>query len=101
MSDITEADITALRQQQDLKTFMKDIAAQAAARCSDRVRLVARHPDLVEQVATVLGHPNWNGYLAPETDCTGRINTSPIRRRLVAILAEAEQRATTTTRSAA
>lgn len=93
MSNITEADIAAIRQQNDLKAFMKDVAAQAAARCAERVRLVARHPDLVQQVADTLGHPNWNGYLAPDTDCTGRINTSPIRRRLVAILAEAEQRA--------
>ncbi|WP_329424041.1 hypothetical protein [Streptomyces sp. NBC_01268] len=96
MTDITEADVTALRQQNDLKAFIQDTNRQAAARCAARVRLVAHHPDLVEQVAAVLGHPNWNGYLAPDTDCTGRINTSPIRRRLAAILAEAEQRGTTT-----
>ena len=101
MNDITEADIAAIRKQNDLKAFMKDVAAQAATRCAERVRLVARHPDLVQRVADTLGHPNWNGYLAPDTDCTGRINTSPIRRRLVAILAEAEQRTAGTQDAAA
>lgn len=100
MSDLTEADVTAMRQQKDLAAFIKQAGREAAARCAARRALITRHPDLAEQVARILGHPHWNGYVAPERDATGRLNDSPIRRRLVAVLTEAEQRATTA-RSAA
>lgn len=93
MPDITEADVAVMRKQGDLPAFIKQAVAAAAAECAARVKLINRHPDLAAQVADVLGHDRWNGYVAPEYDCTGRINTSPYRRRLVTILAEAEQRA--------
>lgn len=97
---VTEADISAMRQQEDLAAFIKQTGKEAAARCAARVQIVGRHPDLVEQVAQLLGRTNWNGYVPPEFDATGRRNDSPNRIRLLAILAEAEQRGTTT-RSAA
>ncbi|MGW6395433.1 hypothetical protein ACWFR1_34195 [Streptomyces sp. NPDC055103] len=92
-ASVTEADVSAMRQQQDLAAFIKQTSREAAARCAARVQIIARYPDLVERVTEQLGRDNWNGYIPPEHDATGRINTSPIRRRLVAILAEAEQRA--------
>jgi hypothetical protein len=89
---VTEADVTAMRQQQDLSAFIKQTGREAAARCAARVQIVGRYPDLVERVATQLGRDNWNGYIQPEHDANGRINTSPNRAALLAILAEAEQR---------
>lgn len=96
---VTEADVSAMRQQQDFTSFRQQITREAAARCAARVQIVSRYPDLVDRVAQQLGRSNWNGYIPPEHDATGRINTSPNRRVLLEILAEAEQRATT--RSAA
>lgn len=91
---IIQADVTAIRQQNDFAAYRQEIAREAAARCAARKASVARHPDLVDQVARILGHPNWNGFLAPEHDSSGRINNSPYRKALVAVIAEAEQRAT-------
>lgn len=85
-------DIRAMRQQKDLAAFIKQASAEAKQRCDERVRLVGRHPDLRERVDKILGRPNWNGYVGPEHDCTGRINDSPVRRRLVEVLEEAQQR---------
>lgn len=98
---VTEADVAAMRQQQDLSAFIKQTGREAAARCAARVQIISRHPDLVERVATQLGRSNWNGYIPPEHDATGRINSSPNRRVLLEILAEAEQRAADGTRSVA
>lgn len=98
---ITEQDIAAIRRQNDLKTFMKDVGRQASARCAARVKLVGRYPDLVEQVAIQLGRDNWNGYIPPEYDATGRINNSPNRRVLLEILAKAEQQTAGTREAAA
>lgn len=92
---ITEADVSVMRQQDDLKTFRQQITREAAARCAARVQIVSRHPDLVERVAQQLGRDNWNGYIPPEHDATGRPNSSPNRRVLLEILAEAEQRSAT------
>ena len=92
---VTEADISAMRQQDDLSSFIKQAGREAAARCAARVQIVARHPDLVERVAKLLGRDNWNGYLGPEYDANGRRNDSTNRAGLLAILAEAEQRTTT------
>lgn len=89
---VTEADVAAMRQQQDLSAFIKQTSREAAARCAARVQIVGRYPDLVERVAEQLGRTNWNGYIPPEHDANGRINTSPNRRVLLEILAEAEQR---------
>ncbi|MDF2708150.1 MAG: hypothetical protein K0R62_3802 [Nonomuraea muscovyensis] len=89
---VTEADVAAMRQQQDLSAFIKQTGREAAARCAARVQIVGRYPDLVERVAEQLGRTNWNGYIPPEHDASGRINRSPNRRVLLEILAEAEQR---------
>lgn len=93
---VSEDDVAAMRQQKDLASFIKQASRDAAARCAARVQIVGRHPDLVEQVAKLLGRTNWNGYVPPEHDATGRINDSSVRAGLVAILAEAQQRMTTT-----
>ncbi|HEX6518302.1 MAG TPA: hypothetical protein VF049_22265 [Nocardioidaceae bacterium] len=98
---ITEADVSAMRQQQDLAAFIKQTSREAAARCTARVQLVGRYPDLVERVAQQLGRTNWNGYIPPERDATGRINPSPNRHVLLEILAEAEQRTAATAQGAA
>ena len=100
-ASITENDVSAMRQQDDLKAFRQQITREAAARCAARVQIVGRYPDLVERVATQLGRTNWNGYIPPEHDATGRINTSPNRRVLLEILAEAEQRSASSNGAAA
>lgn len=97
---VTEADVSAMRQQEDLAAYIKQTGKEAAARCAARVQIVARHPDLVEQVAKLLGRANWNGYISPEYDASGQRNTCPRRSGLLAILAGAEQR-NNATRSAA
>lgn len=100
-ASITEADVAAMRQQQDLSAFIKQTGREASARCTARVQIISRHPDLVERVAQQLGRSNWNGYIPPEHDATGRTNSSPNRRVLLEILAEAEQRAAEGARSVA
>lgn len=89
---VTEDDVAAMRQQKDLAAFIKQASADAAARCAARVQIVSRHPDLVQRVTQLLGRDNWNGYVPPEHDATGRINDSPIRTGLIKILDEAEIR---------
>lgn len=100
-ASITENDVSAMRQQEDFTVFRQQITREAAARCAARVQIVGRHPDLVEKVAEQLGRDNWNGYIPPEHDATGRINNSPNRRVLLEILAEAEQRTAGTREAAA
>ncbi|MER5706021.1 hypothetical protein [Streptomyces sp. NPDC002122] len=91
-ASITENDVAAMRQQQDFTSFRHQITREAAARCAARVQIIGRHPDLVERVATQLGRDNWNGYISPELDATGRRNPCRNRAVLLEILAEAEQR---------
>ncbi|MGW0033632.1 hypothetical protein ACWDXD_27945 [Streptomyces sp. NPDC003314] len=100
-ASITEADVSAMRQQDDLKTFRQQITREAAARCAARVQIVGRYPDLVERVAEQLGRTNWNGYISPEHDATGRRNPCRNRAVLLEILAEAEQRSAGTAGAAA
>lgn len=90
-------DVRAMRQQKDLEAFIKQTTKDAKERCAARVQLVGRYADLTDRVATILDRPNWNGFVQPEHDCTGKINDSPVRRRLVEVLEEAEQRAAGTT----
>ncbi|KUH38412.1 MULTISPECIES: hypothetical protein [Streptomyces] len=89
---VSQADVSAMRQQKDLARFIKDTGRQAAARCAARRAAVLRHPDLTERLHDLLGPGEWNGYLAPE-EWGGRTNDSPIRRKLAEIVAEAEARA--------
>lgn len=100
-ASITENDMAVMRQQDDLKTFRQQITREAAARCAARVQIVGRYPDLVECVAQQLGRDNWNGYIAPEHDATGRRNPCRNRAVLLEILAEAEQRSTSSVQGAA
>lgn len=100
-ASITESDVSAMRQQEDFTAFRQQITREAAARCAARVQIIGRYPDLVERVAEQLGRSNWNGYIPPEHDATGRINNSPNRRVLLEILAEAEQRSASTNGAAA
>lgn len=100
-ASLTEGDVTAMRQQNDFKAFRQQITREAAARCAARVQIVGRYPDLVERVAEQLGRPNWNGYISPETDATGRRNSCRNRAVLLEILAEAEQRSAGTNGAAA
>ncbi|MEU0667156.1 hypothetical protein ABZ508_02735 [Streptomyces lavendulocolor] len=90
---VTEADVAAMRQQKDLAAYIKQIGREAAQRCAARRAAVLRHPDLTERLHDLLGPGDWNGYLAPELDSLGQPNDSHIRRRLAAIVAEAQARA--------
>ncbi|MFF4943704.1 hypothetical protein [Streptomyces rubiginosohelvolus] len=94
---ITEQDIADLRKQGDLKEFLKQTRAAARAENQRRRALVLRHPDLAEQL-TEAPHrfstpAAWSGYIPPATDCTGALNTTPVRPALLALVAEAERRA--------
>lgn len=97
MTDIDINDITAMRRQGDLGSYLRQAVATEAAANADRKRLVYRHPDLIERLQVLGQHP-WNGRIPPE-EWGGTTNRSPIRAELLAIVAEAEQR--TTPRSAA
>lgn len=96
---INEQDMTAIRKQGDLKEFLKQVQAAAHAENRRRRTLVLRYPDLAAQL---IERPHrhttpedWTGYIPPATDCTGAINTIPCRPALLALVAEAEERAAT------
>lgn len=94
---ITEQDMAAIRKQGDLKEFLKQVKADAKAENRRRRTLVLRHPDLAKQLTEAPNRhttpEDWTGYIPPATDCTGAINTTPCRPALLALVAEAEQRA--------
>ena len=103
--NISEADVRDLRRQGDLLRLIKQ--ARAAARSEDARRraLVLKYPDLAQKLTEPpIGHTlpeHWTGYIPPaydpETYGGGRpINTAPCRPALLALVAEAEQRAATT-----
>lgn len=95
---MTFADARALTEQGDVGQYIKHHMAEAQRAAAYRRGLVLRHPDLAEQLTKApikLSRPDvWNGYIPPATDCVGAINTAPSRRALVALVAEAEARAT-------
>ncbi|MFF8839602.1 hypothetical protein [Streptomyces sp. NPDC015130] len=91
MTDVDVRDIAALRQQGDLGKFLRQTRNDEAATNAARKRLVYRHTDLVDQLR-LIGQDPWNGRIPPR-EWSGAINTSPIRAQLLAIVAEAEQRA--------
>lgn len=99
MTDIDVRDIAALRAQGDLGEFLRQAHATEAAANAARKRLVYRHADLVDKLR-LLGQDPWNGRIPP-AEWNGAINTSPIRARLLAIVAEAEQRTAGTQEAAA
>lgn len=94
---ISEQDIAELRRQGDLKEFLKQTRTAAHAENKRRRTLVLRYPDLAEQLKKPPHRhttpQDWTGYIPPATDCTGAINTTPCRAALLALVAEAEQRA--------
>lgn len=99
MTDVDVRDIAALRQQGDLGEYLRQARETEAATNARRKQLVYRHTDLADRLRLLGQHP-WNGRIPP-AEWGGAINTSPIRAELLAIVAEAEQRAATNTRSAA
>ncbi|MFD5031677.1 hypothetical protein ACFWM0_14865 [Streptomyces sp. NPDC058405] len=95
MSNLSEQDVHALRQQQDLKAFMAQAMADAKAENARRRALVLRHEDLAAKLTeaphrfTLPGH--WTGYIPPAT-WNGAANTTPVRPALLALVTEAERR---------
>jgi hypothetical protein len=102
---LSEDDVRALRQQQDLARLLKEGNARAKRECERRKRLVLSYPDLAERLTEPplsYARPEcWNGGLGTGSDWAGRPNTSPSYLQLAAIVADAEQRAATAHRPAA
>lgn len=79
---LSEDDVRAMRQQGDLLRHIKEASRAARADNTRRRKLVARYPDLNEQMHDLPGHKQWSGSVGGNT-------------RTAAIVAEAEQRAAT------
>jgi hypothetical protein len=96
MTDISEDDIRALRQQNDLTAFIKDQTRAAATRNTRRRATVLAHPDiaakLTEPPMKFATPENWTGFVPPATLASGAINTSPVRPALLDLLHQAETR---------
>lgn len=84
-AELTEDDVKAMRQEGDLIRHMKEAHRASRAANTARRALVARYPDLHEQLHALPGHAKWTGSVG------GNLRTA-------AIVAEAEQRAAGTTR---
>lgn len=78
---VTPDDISAMRQQGDLRDFLRQAVTDAAAENKRRRTLVARYPDLRERMHALPGHAKWSGSVGGN-------------RATAAIVAEAEARAT-------
>jgi hypothetical protein len=101
--NLTEADVRELRRSPgDLIRLIKQARINAAAENARRRALVLKHPDLAAQLCEPpLRHTtpeHWTGYIPPAHDAetfggAQPLNTSPARAALVALVAEAEQRA--------
>jgi hypothetical protein len=85
---LSQDDVRQMRQEKDLARFLRDSVAQARLDNAARRKLVARYPDLNEQMHDLPGHKQWSGSVGGN-------------RRTAAILAEAEQRAAANGRAAA
>jgi hypothetical protein len=100
--DLTEGDIREIRQQGDLRTYLRDLQAEARATNDRRKALVLAHPDLAAQLLqkplALERADQWTGYL-PGDLWDGRPNRSPVREQLAELVAEAERRATTSGRT--
>lgn len=77
---LSQDDVRAMRQQGDLLRHIKDASREARAENARRRKLVARYPDLNEQMHELPGHARWSGSVGGN-------------KRTAAIVAEAEQRA--------
>lgn len=98
MTELSEQDVKALRQQKDLKAFMAQTMANAKTENARRRSLVLRHPDLAakltDQPHNFTLPEQWTGYIPP-AEWNGAANTSPSRPALLALVAAAEARGTT------
>lgn len=77
---LSQDDISQMRQQNDLAAYLKQSVDQARAENARRRKLVARYPDLNEQIHDLPGHKAWSGSVGGN-------------RQTAAIVAEAERRA--------
>lgn len=77
---LSQDDVRAMRQQGDLLRHIKDASRAARAENARRRKLVARYPDLNEQMHELPGHARWSGSVGGN-------------KRTAAIVAEAEERA--------
>jgi hypothetical protein len=103
--NLTEQDVAELRKNKgDLIRLIKQARTNALAENARRRTLVLRHPDLAARLTEPpIRHTtpeHWTGYVPPASDAPSLggaepINHSPARAALVAIVAEAEQRAAT------
>lgn len=78
--EVQQDDIRAMRQQNDLIAFMRQSVTEARQENERRRKLVARYPDLNEQMHALPGHAMWSGSVGRNT-------------RTAALVAEAEHRA--------
>jgi hypothetical protein len=96
--DLTESGIREIRQQGDLRTYLRDLQAEARSNNNRLKALVLAHPDLAAQLLEkplAFERPEqWSGYIAGN-HWDGRPNRSPYREQLAALVAEAERRANT------
>ena len=102
--NLTEQDVAVLRRNPgDLLRLIKQARTNAAQENTRRRSLVLKHPDLAERLTQPpINHTtpdHWTGYVPPEYDAPSvgggqPINTSPARRALAALVAEAEARDT-------
>jgi hypothetical protein len=94
--NISEEDVHALRQQNDLTAFIKEQKRAAATRNAHRRALVLQHDDLAakltQQPMNFSAPEKWTGFIPPSTVCSGALNTSPVRPALLALVHAAEQR---------
>lgn len=79
-SEVTESDVRAMRQQGDLKEFMRQTTRNGRAENDRRKKLVARYPDLNTRMHALPGHAMWSGSVGGN-------------KKTAAIVAEAEARA--------
>ncbi|MFJ3597931.1 hypothetical protein ACIPRU_15610 [Streptomyces sp. NPDC090126] len=77
---LSQDDVRAMRQQGDLLRHIKEASRAARAENARRRKLVARYPDLNEQMHDLPGHARWSGSVGGN-------------KRTAAIVAEAEERA--------
>lgn len=74
----------------------RDAIATSSESSADRRYRVLQHDDLRAQLMDrpfgITDPDRWNGWIPPRLDQHGNLNTSPVRRQLVEIAAEAMRR---------
>lgn len=96
-ADLSEDDIRALRQQNDLAAMLRDALARASEENGERRRIVLARPEIAERLTqppASFARPDcWSGYVAPDRLPDGQPNRSPVRAQIAEILAAAQQAA--------